>query len=272
MNHNINFPHLLLGIPLLFSTSTHQDHLFMNILLVDDDQSHADLLTFYLHAHNHTLAHCGDPRTAIPHLESYPVDVVLLDINMPHLTGIDLCVMIRARFDLPIIMLTERVELSDKVLGFELGADDYLAKPFEPLELIARIKSVHKRYTRIHELQDAQPHRHTQTSTSSSSSPMIQEGELSIDIDRREARLKGELLPLSTIEWNTLHILMKNPGKVFSRDEITSQLHGAEVELVSRSVDITISRLRTHLNDPSKAPIFIKTVWGAGYTFLPQSL
>lgn len=241
----------------------------MNILLVDDDQSHADLLKFYLHAHRYTLAHCNDPRMAIPYLESNPVDVVLLDVNMPHLSGIDLCVMIRARFDLPIIMLTERAELSDRVLGLELGADDYLGKPFEPLELIVRIKTVYKRYKRIHELQEAQSqtlHSHKMVNAS-----LLQEGELSIDVDRREAYLNGVLLPLSTIEWNTLYILVKSPGKVFSRDEISSRLHGAEIELVTRSVDITISRLRTHLNDPPKGPKFIKTVWGAGYTFLPQS-
>ena len=260
----------------------------MQILLVDDDLSHADLLKMYLQAHNYTLAHCSDPRLALPYLENHSVDVILLDVNMPHLTGIDLCVMIRARFDLPIIMLTERAELSDRVLGLELGADDYLGKPFEPLELVVRIKSVHKRYRRIYELQEAQKHTQKQTqsqlqepkstpslnftSDQNSSSPScLKEGDLSLDLDRREAYLKGERLPLSTIEWNTLYILMKSPGRVFSRDEITSYLHGTEVELVSRSVDITVSRLRTHLKDPPKTPCFIKTVWGAGYTFLPQS-
>ena len=95
---------------------------------------------------------------------------------------------------------------------------------------------------------------------------------VSLDLGRREARLDNVLLPLSTIEWNTLKILMDKPGIVFSRDDIISLLHGADVELVTRSVDITISRLRTHLGDDSKMPKFIKTVWGAGYTFLPQSI
>ena len=120
----------------------------MDILLVDDDLSHAELLKIYLQAHGHSLAHCADPRRALPYLESHQVDVILLDVNMPFMSGVDLCVLIRAQYDLPLIMLTERAELSDRVLGLELGADDYLAKPFEPLELVSRIKAVVKRYQR----------------------------------------------------------------------------------------------------------------------------
>jgi DNA-binding response OmpR family regulator len=243
----------------------------MNILLVDDDQSHAELLKVYLQAHNYTLSHCNDPRMTLPYLETHKVDVILLDVNMPHINGIDLCVMIRTKFDLPIIILTERVELSDRILGLELGADDYIGKPFEPLELVTRIKTINKRYVRIHELKEQQIQDQERAVSLSQQKPsIIQEGEIMIDVDRREARLKEELLPLSTIEWNTLYILIKYPGKVFSRDEIISQLHGVEIELITRSVDITISRLRTHLKDHHKTPMFIKTVWGAGYTFLPQ--
>jgi DNA-binding response OmpR family regulator len=238
----------------------------------------------YLQAHGHTLAHCADPRQALPHLAEHEVDVILLDVNMPHMSGVDLCVLIRAQYDLPLIMLTERAELADRVLGLELGADDYLAKPFEPLELVSRIKAVVKRYQRSLERETPQQTSQKMTSTSDQSaprstqythhsshaSPQIRVGDVSLDLGRREARLRGDLLPLSTIEWNTLKILMNKPGIVFSRDEIISLLHGAEVDLVTRSVDITVSRLRTHLGDDSKSPTFIKTVWGAGYTFLPQ--
>ena len=252
----------------------------MEILLVDDDLSHAELLKVYLQAHGHTLAHCADPREALPYLESNQVEVILLDVNMPHINGVDLCVMIRTRYDLPLIMLTERAELSDRVLGLELGADDYIAKPFEPIELISRIKAVVKRYQRVltprveklsgaalpesseslesNELHKAREHK------------SLDHGPISLDLGRREVRLNGVLLALSTIEWNTLKILMEQPGIVFSRDDIISLLHGTDVELITRSVDITVSRLRTHLGDDPKQPNFIKTVWGAGYTFLPQ--
>ena len=252
----------------------------MQILLVDDDLSHAELLTVYLQAHGYHLAHCADPRLALPYLGEHEVDVILLDVNMPHMSGVDLCVMIRAHYDLPLIMLTERAELSDRVLGLELGADDYLAKPFEPPELVSRIKAVAKRYQRSlasGAAQDSSVSTPQNQSTTIQSQPVhtqtsnhIQVGEVSLDVGRREARLRDQHLPLSTIEWDTLYILAKSPGRVFSRDEIVSLLHGANVELVTRSVDITVSRLRTHLNDDPKSPQFIKTVWGAGYTFLPQ--
>ena len=246
----------------------------MKILLVDDDLTHAELLKVYLQAYGHELAHCADPRGTLPYLEAHQVEIVLLDVNMPHISGVDLCVMIRARYDLPLIMLTERAELSDRVLGLELGADDYIAKPFEPLELISRIKAVVKRYQRTFTPQLSDP---TVSSTpnitnskTSEDQNRIDVGNVSLDLGRREASLNSTLLALSTIEWNTLKILMDKPGVVFSRDDIISLLHGAEVELVTRSVDITISRLRTHLGDDPKVPKFIKTVWGAGYTFLPQ--
>lgn len=248
----------------------------MNIFLVDDDLSHAELLKLYLKAYGHELAHCSDPREALPYLESHEVEVVLLDVNMPYISGVDLCVMIRAQYDLPLIMLTERAELSDRVLGLELGADDYIAKPFEPLELLSRIKAVVKRYQRIFNQSTTDSVTSSISSAESASNSdnfnRLDVGMVSLDLGRREARLDNVLLPLSTIEWNTLKILMDKPGIVFSRDDIISLLHGADVELVTRSVDITISRLRTHLGDDSKMPKFIKTVWGAGYTFLPQSI
>ena len=247
----------------------------MKILLVDDDLSHAELLKVYLQAYGHELVHCADPRDVLPYLSQNLVDVILLDVNMPYISGVDLGVMIRSKYDLPLIMLTERAELSDRVLGLELGADDYIAKPFEPLELISRIKAVVKRYQRTFDLPTS-PSNHSKVAVSSrdhliaETMNRLEVGEVSIDLGRREARLGHVLLPLSTIEWNTLKILMEKPGIVFSRDEIISLLHGTDVELVTRSVDITISRLRTHLRDDSKTPKFIKTVWGAGYTFLPQ--
>ena len=252
----------------------------MKILLVDDDLTHAELLKLYLQAHGHTLAHCADPRKALPYLESNQVEVILLDVNMPHINGVDLCVMIRTRYDLPLIMLTERAELSDRVLGLELGADDYIAKPFEPIELISRIKAVVKRYQRaftpsVKQLSDSILPEPSATLEKNKLPEVIEHksidhGAVSLDLARREARLSGALLPLSTIEWNTLKILMEQPGVVFSRDDIISLLHGTDVELITRSVDITVSRLRTHLGDEPKQPKFIKTIWGAGYTFLPQ--
>ena len=241
----------------------------MKILLVDDDLTHAELLKVYLQAHGHNLVHCADPREALPYLESNQVEVILLDVNMPYINGVDLCVMIRSRYDLPIIMLTERAELSDRVLGLELGADDYIAKPFEPIELISRIKAVVKRYQRTLNPSTDKVSESTEP-LGNNESVGLEHGPISLDLGRREARLNGDLLPLSTIEWSTLKILMDKPGVVFSRDDIISFLHGANVELVTRSVDITISRLRTHLGDDPKVPKYIKTVWGAGYTFLPQ--
>jgi DNA-binding response OmpR family regulator len=151
----------------------------------------------------------------------------------------------------PIIMLTARGEVTDRVVGLELGADDYLAKPFEPRELVARIHSVLRRI-------DSQV---------GGDQPLVC-GRLSVDLKRRSATLDGGPLDLTTNEFTALSLLVRRAGKVLTRDEILQELRGIDCDAFNRSVDITVSRLRQKLKDDPKAPAFIKTVWGIGYVFI----
>jgi two-component system phosphate regulon response regulator OmpR len=157
---------------------------------------------------------------------------------------------IRQTSNIPIIMLTARGEVTDKVVGLELGADDYLAKPFEPRELVARIQSVLRR---------AKQPIDNQTLTFE---------RLVIDLDKRIALLDGNPVDLTTNEFTVLALLARNAGKVLNRDQILQELRGMDCDAFNRSVDIAVSRLRQKLNDDPKSPDFIKTVWGTGYIFV----
>jgi DNA-binding response OmpR family regulator len=166
--------------------------------------------------------------------------------------GFEVCRKIRQQSAVPIIMLTARGELMDKVVGLELGADDYLPKPFEPRELVARIHSVLRRSKKV---DDALPQVF---------------GPLVIDFPRQAVTLEGRKVELTTNEFAALTLLAGNPGKVFNRDQILQELRGIDCDAFNRSVDITMSRLRQKLNDNPQKPAFIKTVWGTGYVFIGE--
>jgi DNA-binding response OmpR family regulator len=175
---------------------------------------------------------------------------VILDIMLPEMDGFEVCRAIRQTSKIPIIMLTARGEVTDKVVGLELGADDYLAKPFEPRELVARIQSVLRR---------AKQPGDNQTLTFE---------RLIIDLDKRVALLDGNPVDLTTNEFTALALLARNAGKVLNRDQILQELRGMDCDAFNRSVDIAVSRLRQKLNDDPRSPEFIKTVWGTGYVFI----
>jgi DNA-binding response OmpR family regulator len=169
---------------------------------------------------------------------------------LPGMNGFEVCKAIRRDSAVPIIMLTAKGELMDRVVGLELGADDYLAKPFEPRELVARIQSILRR------------------TRSAPQKEVKQFGSLQIDFQKHTVTVDGNPVDLTTNEFAALCLLAKNPGKVLNRDQILDELRGIECDAFNRSVDITISRLRTKLNDDPKSPRFIKTVWGTGYIFI----
>jgi DNA-binding response OmpR family regulator len=171
---------------------------------------------------------------------------------LPGMDGFEVCKTIRQHSLVPIIMLTARGELMDKVVGLELGADDYLPKPFEPRELVARIHSILRRAKKIDKTR-----------------PLFFD-RLEIDFSRHLVKLDGDIVDLTTNELTALALLTENPGKVFNRDEILQELRGIDCDAFNRSVDITMSRLRQKLNDDPKAPAFIKTVWGTGYVFIGE--
>lgn len=219
-----------------------------HILLVDDDRKLGEVLGEYFAQHNLHLSHCLHPKEAIETFEARNVDLIILDVMMPDLDGFEVCRRIRKISQIPIMMLTARGEAMDRVVGLELGADDYLSKPFEPRELVIRIQNILKR-SQINEPLN-----------------QLQFKDLLIDQHMRQVTVCGHDLKLTNTEYQLLILLAAAPRKNFSRDEILNELKGIEVELFSRSVDITISRLRKKI-----IPLdYIKTVWGAGYSFVPE--
>jgi len=219
------------------------------ILIIDDDEKLTGLLTRFLSDFGFRIASAHTPSKGFKLLHDFAPDLIVLDIMLPEMDGFEVCKRIRQKSDIPIIMLTARGELTDKVVGLELGSDDYLAKPFEPRELVARINTVLRRSKSHHKK------RHSF-------------GELSIDFDQRKALLKDRDINLTTGEFTVLTLLTTSPGRVFDRDEILQELRGMDSDAFNRTVDIAVSRLRQKLGDDPKEPRYIKTVWGSGYVFI----
>ena len=217
-------------------------------LLIDDDQKLGDLLKNYLKSYDIDLSAINDPRNAIDTINHLDPDLLILDVMMPHINGFELCKMIREESDTPIIILSARGESDDKVKGIDLGADDYLSKPFEARELVARIHSLLRR---------------TQKDLAVRSVPIFE-----VDQQRLEVSLNGNVLDLTTKEFELMDLFIKNPGIIFTRDEIIKEIKGIDAHLFSRSIDILISRLRHKIEDDPKEPKLIKTIWGKGYMFV----
>jgi DNA-binding response OmpR family regulator len=223
------------------------------ILLIDDDEKLGDLLGAFFQRFDLDLRVAHDPVKGLAMLASENPDLVILDVMLPGQDGFEVCRKIRKVSAVPIVMLTARGEVTDRIVGLEIGADDYMPKPFEPRELVARIQNVLRR----------------STSKRTQNRQLKYEG-LNIDLERRTAELDGEALDLTTMEYQLLELFARNPGKTYTRDEILNELRGIDAQLFSRSVDILVSRLRQKLADTSKQPRFIKTVWGTGYAFVGQ--
>ena len=220
------------------------------ILIIDDDEKLNKLLKDYLHNYGFDVLSAIHPEEGLKKLKAQSPVLVILDVMLPDMNGFEVCKVIRRSSSVPILMLTARGELTDKVVGLELGADDYLAKPFEPRELVARIQSILRR---------AQ-----QTVVTAKR----RFGALVVDFQKRVACLADEPIDLTTTEFEALAFLVENPGVVLSRDRIMDALRGVECEAFNRSIDITMSRLRQKLKDNPKSPNFIKTIWGTGYVFI----
>jgi DNA-binding response OmpR family regulator len=221
------------------------------VLLIDDDKKLGELLDIYFRQFDIQLTHYENPLKAIDFLKNHNLDVVILDVMLPDLNGFEVCKKIRTYSDIPIIMLTARGETSDKVLGLELGVDDYLPKPFESRELVARIKSLIRRSKKI--LQ-----------------PQVKLSSLQILLDSqsRKALFNQQDLNLSTLEFELLKYFMLHPNQNLSRDKIMDELKGVDWDAYNRSIDVAISRLRQKLGDSAKTPVYLKTIWGEGYCFI----
>ena len=220
------------------------------ILIIDDDEKLNRLLTDYLSKMGFTVLTATLPSAGLEQLEEETPDLVILDVMLPEMDGFEVCRTIRQSSSVPVVMLTARGEVMDRVVGLEIGADDYLPKPFEPRELVARIHAILRRI---------------QTKSKSGIKTI---GALCIDYHKYEVRVDDKLVHLTLNEFECLSLLVKNKGKVLNRDEIIEELRGIEWDAFNRSVDITMSRLRQKLGDDPKNPRFIKTIWGTGYLFI----
>jgi len=220
------------------------------ILIIDDVEKLNRLLTDYLSKMGFTVLTATLPGAGLERLEEETPDLVILDVMLPEMDGFEVCRTIRQSSSVPVVMLTARGEVMDRVVGLEIGADDYLPKPFEPRELVARIQAILRRI---------------QTKSKSGIKTI---GALCIDSHKYEVRVDDKLVHLTLNEFECLVLLVKNKGKVLNRDQIIEELRGIEWDAFNRSVDITMSRLRQKLGDDPKNPRFIKTIWGTGYLFI----
>ncbi|WP_213958440.1 response regulator transcription factor [Variovorax sp. dw_954] len=219
------------------------------ILLIDDDEHLAAPLATYFARFDCALDSATRPSEGLAKLRSMHYDAAILDVMLPEMDGFALCRQIRSESDIPIVMLTARGEVMDRVVGLELGADDYLPKPFEPRELVARVQTILRRQ------------RVRTAGTAAAAQRLVFDG-LTIDLDRREVLRQGGQVELTGTEFELLALLAAEPGKVFSRDDILNRLRGHEADLYTRAVDIVVSRLRKKL-EPLDC---IKTLRNAGYT------
>jgi DNA-binding response OmpR family regulator len=222
------------------------------ILVIDDDEKLNRLLKRYLKDFGYDIYSAVDAADGLKKIRTVLPDLIILDVMLPGMSGFDVCKRIRESSAVPIIMLTARGDVMDKVVGLELGADDYLPKPFEPRELVARIQAVLRR------------------AQGSGTDRRRCFGRLSVDFQRRQVRLDDREVDLTTSEFAALDLLVRHAGKVLDRDEIMQALRGIDSECFNRVVDITMSRLRQKLGDDPRHPQFIKTVWGTGYTFVAR--
>jgi len=225
-----------------------------HILIVDDHRDIRDSLSKYLEQHEYRTSVAGDAAEARKLVEASRVDLVVLDIMMPGEDGLSLCRHLRATTELPVILLTAVADDTDRVIGLEMGADDYLTKPFNPRELLARIKSVLRR---THSL----PPR-----SSAPESETLRFGKWTFDIAQREVMGSDEVaVPLSTAEFHLFSALTAHPKMVLSLDQLLDLTAGRSAKVFDRAIDNQVSRLRKKLEEDPKNPILIKTVWGGGY-------
>ena len=222
----------------------------LKALLIDDDAKLATLLGNYLTKFDIELNSTTKPTLALELIAEHQPDLIILDVMMPKMNGFQVCSGIRKKYKIPIIMLSARGESLDRVKGLDLGADDYIAKPFEPRELVARIHSLLRRVT------DEDEDHYSQDI-------------FEVDTIGRAISMDGQILSLTNMEFELLELLLANPGTLFSRDDILKHLRGIEAKIFSRSIDILISRLRQKIEANPKEPKFIKTIWGKGYMFIP---
>ena len=226
-----------------------------NILILDDERPIADLIELYLKNENYNVYKFHTARQALACVADTPIDLAILDVMLPDEDGFSVCRKIREEHYFPVIMLTAKVEDMDKIMGLTLGADDYVTKPFNPLELVARVKTQLRRYTKYNQGDKAD-----ETVTEYDFSGLV------INSETHKCTLYGKPLALTPIELSILWHLCQNRGKVVSSEELFEAVWGEKYLDNNNTVMAHVARLRDKMHEPSRRPKFVKTVWGVGYT------
>ena len=224
------------------------------ILVCDDDKQIVEAISIYLTGEGYQVIKAFDGYDVLKILEKENVDLIILDVMMPGLDGIRTTLKIREKSSIPIIILSAKGEDTDKILGLNIGADDYITKPFNPLEMVARVKSQLRRYTQLGNMNEQ-----------SKGEAIYSCGGLVINDDTKEVSVDGELVKLTPIEFDILYLLASNAGKVFSTDDIFERVWNEKVYEANNTVMVHIRRLRGKMNEDSRENKIITTVWGVGY-------
>jgi DNA-binding response OmpR family regulator len=222
------------------------------ILVVDDERKIVDLARDYLEHAGFLVRTAGDGQAALEVVERHRPDLVVLDLGLPGLDGLDVTRRIRRDSNLPVIMLTARDDELDKLLGLELGADDYLTKPFSPRELVARVRAVLRR---------------TDAGALSSADEIVRAGDLTLDLPRMRASLADRTIDLTPTEFQLLATMARQPGRIFTRSQLLDAVHGVAFESYERAIDTHVKNIRRKLEPDPRRPVHILTVYGVGYRF-----
>ena len=220
-----------------------------SILLVEDDNRLAEMVKDYLGENGFDVTIAANGSDGLAKQKAHGFDAIILDLMLPDMDGLEVCRVLRTNDSVPILMLTAKGDPMDRIVGLELGADDYLPKPFEPRELLARLKAILRR------------------GKVETPNETMKFGALEIDPNAMVASMKGKECDLTAHQFNLLHIMAKSAGRVLSRDMLMDQLKGTELEAFDRSIDVHISRIRSEIEEDAKKPKRIITVRGAGYVF-----
>ena len=229
------------------------------ILVCDDDKQIVEAISIYLTGEGYQVIKAFDGYDVLKILEKENVDLIILDVMMPGLDGIRTTLKIREKSSIPIIILSAKGEDTDKILGLNIGADDYITKPFNPLEMVARVKSQLRRYTQLGNMNEQ-----------SKGEAIYSCGGLVINDDTNEVSVDGELVKLTPIEYNILLLLVRNAGKVFSIDEIYTSIWNEEAIGADNTVAVHIRHIREKIEINSRKPKYLKVVWGVGYKIEKQ--
>ena len=240
--------------PTTISPQAIETQMTKTILIVDDKSSVRKLVKEYLSEHHFRVVTASNGQEALYTARHEKPDLILLDIMMPEMDGYEFISVYRREADTPIILLTAKIEETDKVLGLELGADDYVTKPFGMRELLARIRAVLRRVGK-----DSQP------------ADILRVGEISLERTSRDVQVSNQSVHLTPSEFELLAVLLSAPGRVYSRMELLEELQGTAFEGVARTIDVHIRNLRTKIEPDPSAPQYIETVFGVGYRFRSQS-